>query len=166
MEEYLLQERLQGTTSLPGRVVANANATSRYPGLRYTEFHRQDDMPLPPGSTSIPVAALCSANLAWTCPPAWLQSCWVFLAYISDVGTHQPYWELLSHYLPYVFTSLANLPRSCSLQLVQMRKSGQYDLFARLLDLAGEEHLVQDRIHLPSVRLDRPICFAHPPCKS
>jgi hypothetical protein len=44
-------------------------------------------------------------------------------------------------------------------QLVKVFKPRQHDLFARLFDLAGEEHLVQNGIHL--VEVENQVQFAH-----
>jgi hypothetical protein len=38
--------------------------------------------------------------------------------------------------------------RSVLLQLIQMLQPRQHHLFARLLDLAGQEHLIQDSVDL------------------
>jgi len=47
------------------------------------------------------------------------------------------------------------------LQLIQVLQPRQHDLLARLLDLAGEEHLVEDRVHL--VEVEDEVQLAHVP---
>lgn len=76
-------------------------------------------------------------------------------------ATPTPYYGHFSSPIPFNATSGGCDPKQieASLQLVQMFQPGQDDLFTRLFDLAGEEYLVENGVHLSSVSFGTPDRF-------